>query len=210
MLKNINFRRTIFSQVAFRRGIFRTLTIYSGLTKIFFFLYFVVVHWITWRCTMALTIRPPLSARIAASSGTWCSTLRKTACSCYFPRYSAQQTRRIVDSRGSSSSRRVSSVSVRQRWLLFSPLILRRLICFLNRAGFITDYHGEHIRGSECDQKILSKKETSGHVVSPNFPYPYIPKVVCRYFIYGMQDAQHLERVRLEFLQFAIQMAKGE
>ncbi|XP_026824428.1 tolloid-like protein 2 isoform X2 [Ooceraea biroi] len=75
---------------------------------------------------------------------------------------------------------------------------------------FITEYHGEHIRGSECDQKILSKKETSGFVVSPNFPYPYIPKVVCRYFIYGMQDSQHLERVRLEFSQFMIQMPKGE
>lgn len=75
---------------------------------------------------------------------------------------------------------------------------------------FITEYHGEHIRGSECDQKILSKKETSGVVVSPNFPYPYIPKVVCRYFIYGMQDAQHLERVRLEFLQFMIQTSKEE
>ncbi|XP_072756376.1 tolloid-like protein 1 isoform X2 [Anoplolepis gracilipes] len=75
---------------------------------------------------------------------------------------------------------------------------------------FITEYHGEHIRGSECDQKILSKKETSGYVVSPNFPYPYIPKVVCRYFIYGMQDSQHLERVRLEFSIFTIQMAKGE
>jgi len=77
-------------------------------------------------------------------------------------------------------------------------------------VDFITEYHGEHIRGSECDQKILSKKETSGSVVSPNFPYPYIPKVVCRYFIYGMQDSQHLERVRLEFLQFMIQMPKGE
>lgn len=57
---------------------------------------------------------------------------------------------------------------------------------------------------SECDQKILSKKESSGYVVSPNYPYPYIPKVVCRYFIYGMQDAQHLERVRLEFTTFKI------
>ncbi|XP_026672046.1 bone morphogenetic protein 1 isoform X2 [Ceratina calcarata] len=69
---------------------------------------------------------------------------------------------------------------------------------------FITSFEGEHIRGSECDQKILSKKESSGHVVSPNFPYPYIPKVVCRYFIYGMQDSQHLERVRLDFLTFKI------
>ncbi|KAM0732404.1 Cubilin [Formica fusca] len=75
---------------------------------------------------------------------------------------------------------------------------------------FIKEYRGEHIRGSECDQKILSKEEKSGFVVSPNFPYPYIPKVVCRYFIYGMQDSQHLERVRLEFLQFAIQIPNGE
>ncbi|CAK9794637.1 Tolloid-like protein 1 [Anthophora quadrimaculata] len=72
------------------------------------------------------------------------------------------------------------------------------------KLDFITAYKGEHIRGSECDQKILSKKESSGHVVSPNFPYPYIPKVVCRYFIYGMQDSQHLERVRLEFTTFMI------
>ncbi|XP_066598102.1 tolloid-like protein 1 isoform X2 [Prorops nasuta] len=72
------------------------------------------------------------------------------------------------------------------------------------KLDFITGYEGEHIRGSECDQKILSRKESSGFVVSPNFPFPYFPKVVCRYFIYGMQDSQHLERVRLEFLKFTI------
>ncbi|KAJ6637891.1 Cubilin [Pseudolycoriella hygida] len=60
--------------------------------------------------------------------------------------------------------------------------------------------NGMHIRGSECDQKILSKKESSGLVYSPNYPFPY--------FVYGMQDAQHLERVRLEFQMFEIQ--KGE
>ncbi|CAG9836029.1 unnamed protein product [Diabrotica balteata] len=38
---------------------------------------------------------------------------------------------------------------------------------------------GEHIRGTECDQKILSKKESSGVVVSPNYPFPYMPKLVC-------------------------------
>jgi len=58
---------------------------------------------------------------------------------------------------------------------------------------------GEHIRGSECDQKILSKKESSGTVYSPNWPFPYVQKTVCRYFVYGMQDSQHLERVRLVF-----------
>jgi len=64
---------------------------------------------------------------------------------------------------------------------------------------FIVKNDGEHIRGTECDQKILSKKESSGTVYSPNWPFPYIPKIVCRYFVYGMQDSQHLERVRLVF-----------
>lgn len=40
--------------------------------------------------------------------------------------------------------------------------------------------NGMHIRGSECDQKILSKKESSGLVYSPNYPFPYLPKTVCR------------------------------
>ncbi|XP_023718957.1 bone morphogenetic protein 1 isoform X3 [Cryptotermes secundus] len=67
------------------------------------------------------------------------------------------------------------------------------------KLDFIVKNDGEHIRGSECDQKILSKKESSGTVYSPNWPFPYIPKIVCRYFVYGMQDSQHLERVRLVF-----------
>ena len=69
---------------------------------------------------------------------------------------------------------------------------------------FIATNDGEHIRGSECDQKILSKKESSGFVFSPNYPFPYMPKIVCRYFIYGMQDSQNLERVRLDFMMFEI------
>lgn len=31
-----------------------------------------------------------------------------------------------------------------------------------------------------------------------------MPKIVCRYFIYGMQDSQNLERVRLDFMMFEI------
>lgn len=71
-------------------------------------------------------------------------------------------------------------------------------------SDFISKNDGEHIRGSECDQKILSKKESTGSLFSPNFPFPYMPKLVCRYFIYGMQDAQHLERVRLDFTLLGI------
>ena len=40
-------------------------------------------------------------------------------------------------------------------------------------ADFIQNSDAEHIRGTECDQKILSKKESSGQVFSPNYPFPY-------------------------------------
>lgn len=54
----------------------------------------------------------------------------------------------------------------------------------LNLLSIATTKKGEndgiHIRGSECDQKILSRKESTGFVLSPNYPYPYIPKTVCR------------------------------
>ncbi|XP_031631169.1 uncharacterized protein LOC116345699 isoform X2 [Contarinia nasturtii] len=73
------------------------------------------------------------------------------------------------------------------------------------KLDFIRLSNGVHIRGSECDQKILSKRESTGFVYSPNYPFPYLPKTVCRYFIYGLQDAQNLERVRLEFQMFEIQ-----
>lgn len=89
-------------------------------------------------------------------------------------------------------------------------LILDDTYHSLYHIDFIKYYHGEHIRGSECDQKILSKKEKSGFVVSPNYPFLYTSKVVCRYFIYGMQDSQHLERVRLKFVEFWIWIPKGE
>lgn len=72
---------------------------------------------------------------------------------------------------------------------------------FLTRSvsDFIKTKEAEHIRGTECDQRILSKKESNGTVYSPNYPFPYHPNIVCRYFIYGLQDAQNLERVRLQF-----------
>merc|ERR550519_1995778 len=61
------------------------------------------------------------------------------------------------------------------------------------KLDFIQKQDAEHIRGTECDQKILSKKESRGMVFSPNYPFPYqstsgslSPEayIVCRYFIY--------------------------
>eukprot|EP00090_Calanus_glacialis_P014380 TRINITY_DN23170_c0_g1_i1.p1 TRINITY_DN23170_c0_g1~~TRINITY_DN23170_c0_g1_i1.p1 ORF type:complete len:870 (-),score=100.53 TRINITY_DN23170_c0_g1_i1:1263-3872(-) len=74
------------------------------------------------------------------------------------------------------------------------------------KLDFIQNSDAEHIRGTECDQKILSKKESSGQVFSPNYPFPYQSFIVCRYFIYGMQDSQNLERVVLTFDKFDIPM----
>lgn len=42
---------------------------------------------------------------------------------------------------------------------------------------FLGEHGGLHIRGSECDQKILSKRESTGLVYSPNYPFPYLQKV---------------------------------
>ncbi|GAB6032822.1 CUB domain containing protein 2 [Chamberlinius hualienensis] len=78
---------------------------------------------------------------------------------------------------------------------------------FSNRfvsLNFIRKNGGEHMRGSECDQKILSKKESSGIVFSPNYPFLYHQTTICRYYIYGLQDVQNLEHVRLEFEKFEI------
>ena len=52
-------------------------------------------------------------------------------------------------------------------------LVPQELIqCIIPFADFIQP-DAEHILGSQCDQKILSKKESSGVVFSPNYPLPY-------------------------------------
>lgn len=85
-----------------------------------------------------------------------------------------------------------------------STLLHSHLLNGLPFVDFIGKNDGEHVRGTECDQKVLSKKTSTGFIYSPNYPFPYIPKIVCRYFIYGLENAQDLERVRLEFLIFDI------
>ncbi len=47
-------------------------------------------------------------------------------------------------------------------------------------ADFIQS-DAEHIRGTECDQKILSRRESEGKIYSPNYPFPYQTNVVCRW-----------------------------
>lgn len=69
---------------------------------------------------------------------------------------------------------------------------------------FIGKNAGKHIRGTECDQEIKSTGQSSGAVYSPNYPFPYLPKIYCKYYIYGLQDNQNLERVKLTFEKFDV------
>ncbi|PRD27455.1 UNVERIFIED_CONTAM: Tolloid-like protein 1 [Trichonephila clavipes] len=73
---------------------------------------------------------------------------------------------------------------------------------FSNR--FVNLVPVKDIPSAECDQKILSKKESFGNVYSPNYPFPYLQNTICKYYIYGLQDNQNLERVRLIFEMFEI------
>ena len=88
-------------------------------------------------------------------------------------------------------------------------LIKMNNILFLS-SGFIGKNDGEHIRGTECDQKILSRKENNGTIYSPNYPFLYHSNIICKYHIYGIQDEQHLEKIRLEFEKFEIPIVKDK
>lgn len=45
---------------------------------------------------------------------------------------------------------------------------------------------------------------------SPNWPLLYTTSVVCKYYIYGLEDAQHLERVNLRFEKMDINASDSE
>lgn len=91
--------------------------------------------------------------------------------------------------------------------MVLSKRIINKCTDFCVVIDFIGKNDGEHVRGTECDQKVLSKRTSTGYIYSPNYPFPYIPKIVCRYFVYGLEGAQDLERVKLEFHLFDIPKA---
>ncbi|OQV20586.1 putative Cubilin [Hypsibius exemplaris] len=68
---------------------------------------------------------------------------------------------------------------------------------------------GEHVRGTECDQRILSTGRSNGIIKSPNSPFLYQPNVECRYFIEGLNNAEDLERVRLTVEMFRMPQLLG-
>ena len=49
---------------------------------------------------------------------------------------------------------------------------------------------GHHVRGTQCDQLVLSHGETNGTIISPNFPNPYPLNVTCKYYIDGLVQTE--------------------
>ncbi|ESN94339.1 hypothetical protein HELRODRAFT_164165 [Helobdella robusta] len=70
----------------------------------------------------------------------------------------------------------------------------------VQRRGFKAFYE---ISGAfvdlECDQMVLSTKESNGVIKSPNFPYNFPLKIRCNYYIDGLEDKQNLEKAKIEF-----------
>ena len=56
----------------------------------------------------------------------------------------------------------------------------------------------------ECDQRVLSRKESWAYITSPNYPDNYRHNTSCFYFIDGMEDRQNLEKAKLTILYIDI------
>lgn len=44
-----------------------------------------------------------------------------------------------------------------------------------------------HLRGSECDVRVQSKRETVHYITSPNYPQLYPVNTSCTYILDGLQ-----------------------
>ncbi|XP_064628217.1 cubilin-like isoform X3 [Lineus longissimus] len=77
------------------------------------------------------------------------------------------------------------------------------------KLNFIQGSNAHHIRGTECDMRVLSAGESNGTITSPNYPHAYPLNVTCRYYIDGFMDKQNLEKVRLNFEKFQLPVNGG-
>ncbi|XP_070189345.1 cubilin-like isoform X3 [Littorina saxatilis] len=69
--------------------------------------------------------------------------------------------------------------------------------------GFITG-EATHVLGTECDQRILSQKESQGTITSPGYPANFQQGMLCHYYLDGLMDRQNLEKVKVDFTDFNI------
>ncbi|XP_069129716.1 tolloid-like protein 1 isoform X1 [Argopecten irradians] len=64
--------------------------------------------------------------------------------------------------------------------------------------------HIQHVVGTECDVKIVSKKGSNGTVRSPGYPRDYPINVTCRYILDGMSNPLNSEKVMVAFTDFEL------
>ncbi|GMR52605.1 hypothetical protein PMAYCL1PPCAC_22800, partial [Pristionchus mayeri] len=61
-----------------------------------------------------------------------------------------------------------------------------------------------HMRGTECNVRVESNRETTHFIHSPKYPDLYPANTTCTYILDGLQGDQNLEKVILTFEQFAV------
>ena len=57
---------------------------------------------------------------------------------------------------------------------------------------------------AECDQRVCSRGETNGTIVTPNYPDHYPPNITCKFYLDGLVDKQNLEKAELRFISFDV------
>lgn len=72
---------------------------------------------------------------------------------------------------------------------------------------FIKGPHSKHIRGSECDQRIISSRASTGIIISPNTKHH--PNAICRYVFEGLQTSLDYEKVILKFREFDLKTSNS-
>uniref|UniRef100_A0A914XX19 CUB domain-containing protein n=1 Tax=Panagrolaimus superbus TaxID=310955 RepID=A0A914XX19_9BILA len=71
---------------------------------------------------------------------------------------------------------------------------------FVNVRKLISNQKGvTHLRGTECDVRVQSNRETVHYIQSPNHPSLYPINTICTYIIDGLKGDQNLEQVVLRF-----------
>ncbi|ULU14461.1 hypothetical protein L3Y34_016744 [Caenorhabditis briggsae] len=76
---------------------------------------------------------------------------------------------------------------------------------FVNIDKLLNKQRGvTHIRGTECDVRVESNRETTHTISSPNYPEVYPANTTCTYIIHGLQGEQNLEKVILTFDSIAV------
>ncbi|KAK2162714.1 hypothetical protein LSH36_93g07053, partial [Paralvinella palmiformis] len=53
-----------------------------------------------------------------------------------------------------------------------------------------------------CDQRVCSRGETNGTIITPNYPDRYPPNITCKFYLDGLVDKQNLEKTELRFMSF--------